>query len=136
MSMAKTRGILIADKEGAGRQQMADFFRKEGYQVETTDSAGNVLGSILDKKLPVLVMGSDFDQKVAPANLIHLLKKCNRHLTIILVSDSQPPSQERKIREEGIFYHALKPQGPEDNEELRQAVECAFHAFKKALRPQ
>jgi DNA-binding NtrC family response regulator len=134
--MAKTRGILIADKESPGRQQMAEFFRNEGYQVETTDSTANVFGSILDRKQPVLVMGSDFDQKVAPANLIHLLKKCNRHLTIILVSDPQPAVQERKIREEGIFYHALKPQGPEDNEELRQAVECAFAAFKRALRPQ
>lgn len=131
--MAKTRGILIADKPTAGRQQMADYFRNQGYQVETTDSAANVFGTILDHKQPVLVMGSDFDRKVSPANLIHLLKKCNRHLTIILVSDPQAPIQERKIREEGVFYRALKPQGPEDNEELRQAVECAF---QKALRPQ
>ena len=32
----------------------------------------------------------------------------------------------RKIRAEGIFYHALKPAKPEDTDEIRQAVKCAF----------
>jgi hypothetical protein len=32
----------------------------------------------------------------------------------------------RKIRNEGIFYHTLKPAKPEDTEEIRQAVKCAF----------
>ena len=32
----------------------------------------------------------------------------------------------RKARHEGIFYHALKPVQSGDEEELRQAVKCAF----------
>jgi hypothetical protein len=32
----------------------------------------------------------------------------------------------RKIRSEGIFYHALRPVSAEDREEIRLAVECAF----------
>ena len=132
--MTRDRGIIIADKDSAYREQMAEFFSDAGYEVETTDSAESVLCSILDRKSPVLVLGSDFDKKVAPANLIHLLKKCNRQLTIILVSDSPPIAQERKIREEGIFYHALKPQKSTDNEEIRQAVECAFNAATKTSR--
>jgi hypothetical protein len=34
----------------------------------------------------------------------------------------------RTIRQEGIFYHALRPVTEEDREEIKQAVECAFKA--------
>lgn len=127
--MTNNEGILIADEDNTIRKSMADFFAEQGYQVETTDSSTSVLRNILEKKTPVLVLGSDFDKKIAPTNLIHLLKKCNRHLTIIFVSDE---NQEKGLREEGMFYPAVKP----NIEEIQQAVECAFNAFKKILRTQ
>jgi hypothetical protein len=37
----------------------------------------------------------------------------------------------RKLRTEGIFYHALKPVDAEDREEIRQAVACAFKNIEK-----
>ncbi len=120
------RGIIIADRDNEYRAQIADFFRQAGYQVETTDSAVHVFCSILEKKIPVLLLGENFDAKLASADLIPLLKRCNRQLAIILVSDTMPLPLIRKIRTEGIFYHALKPVGPMDREELQQAVECAF----------
>lgn len=134
--MTSNEGILIADEDNTIRQKMAEFFVEQGYQVETTDSAASVLSNILEKKAPVLVLGSDFDKKIAPSNLVHLLKKCNRQLTIIFVSDETPLHQERAMREEGIFYHALKPKTTSDIEEIREAVECAFNAFRKILRTQ
>jgi FixJ family two-component response regulator len=120
------RGIIIADRDAEYRSQVADHFRKAGYRVETTDSAVHVLCSILEKKTPVLLLGSDFDKKVSSADLIHLLKKCNRHLHVIMVSDEMPLAQTRKVRQEGIFYYALKPAAAGDTEELGMAVECAF----------
>jgi FixJ family two-component response regulator len=120
------RGIIIADKDAAYRKEMADFFESAGYSVETTDSAVHVLCSILEKQAPVLLLGSDFDKKVATADLIHLLKKCNRNLNVIVVSDDMPLAQARRVREEGIFYHALKPAAFGDTEEIGLAVECAF----------
>ncbi|MCM0080054.1 histidine kinase [Geomonas sp. Red32] len=120
------RGILIADKDGKYRRQLADFFQKAGYAVETTDSAVHVLCSILEKQTPVLLLSSDFDKKVSSRDLIHLLKKCNRHLNVIMVSDEMPLAEARQVRNEGIFYHALRPSSPDDTAELSQAVECAF----------
>lgn len=124
------RAIMIADRDADYRKQMADHFRQAGYQVETTESAAHVLCNILEKQTPVLLLGNDFDNKIPSADLIRLLKKCNRHLHVIIVSDDMPLAQARKIRHEGIFYHALKPAAPDDTEELGMAVDCAF---KKSL---
>ena len=120
------RGIIIADRDAAYRSEVANHFRKAGYRVETTDSAVHVLCSILEKQTPVLLLGSDFDQKICSADLIHLLKKCNRNLHVIMVSDDMPLSVARQVRQEGIFYHALKPAAAGDTEELGMAVQCAF----------
>lgn len=120
------RGIIIADRDGEYRRQLADFFEKAGYAVETTDSTVHVLCSILEKQTPVLLLGSDFDKKVSSAELIHLLKKCNKNLHVIMVSDNMPLAQARQVRQEGIFYHALKPASPGDTQEIGEAVESAF----------
>lgn len=124
--MNEERGIIIADKDTDVRKEVADIFIEAGYQVETTDSAVHVLCNILEKQTPVVLLGNDFDNKVTSADLIHLLKKCNRRLAVILVSDEASLPVVRKIRREGIFYHALKPSSPEDKEEIRQVVGCAF----------
>lgn len=129
------RAIIIADKDAEYRRRIAEHFTKAGYRVETTDSAAHVLCSILEKQTPVLLLGNDFDKKVSSVDLIHLLKKCNRHLNVIMVSDELPPAQVRRIREEGVFYHALKPSGPEDHEELGQAVQCAFEKEEVEQKP-
>ncbi|GAB7026568.1 response regulator [Geotalea toluenoxydans] len=120
------REILIADRDNEFRNQIAEYFRQAGYQVETTDSAIHAFCSIVEKHIPVILLGDDFDGKLASADLIPLLKKCNRQLAIIVVSDEMPLSVARKIRQEGIFYHAFKPAAPADREELHQAVSCAL----------
>jgi response regulator of citrate/malate metabolism len=79
----------------------------------------------LKKAAQVVLLSGHFDELLA-TDLIPLLKKCNRNLTIILVSDDLSLSLIRKVRKEGIFYHALKPVKPEDREEIRQVVQCAF----------
>ena len=94
----------------------------------TTDSAVSVMCDILKKHVPVLLLGGDFDKKIGLPHLLHLLKKCNRHLAVILVSDEATLPMVRTIRQEGIFYHALRPVTEEDREEIKQAVECAFKA--------
>jgi hypothetical protein len=64
------------------------------------------------------------------------MKKCNRDLTIILVASELPLAMLRRARSEGIFYHALKPGTvPGDDEELRQAVKCAFDKVNQSDQP-
>ena len=119
------QGLLIADEDLATRKQMAELFIGAGYQVTVPTSAAGVLYGILKKTAKVVLLGTRFDEFLA-AELIPILKQCNRNLTIILVASELPLSLLRRVRSEGIFYHALKPSRPGDEEELRQAVKCAF----------
>jgi DNA-binding NtrC family response regulator len=120
------REILLADRDSEVRRQVAELFRKEGYKVETTDSAIHVFCTVLEKKYPVVLLGTDFDKKMNLPDMVRLLKQCNRQLSIILLSDEESLPLVRTLRQEGIFYHALKPADRFDTEEIRLAVECAF----------
>jgi len=122
-------GLLIADQDVDCRKQMAELFIEAGYNVIVTNSAANALDGILKKTAQVVLLGSEFDELTA-ADLIPLLKQCNRNLTIILVAADASLPLIRKLRNEGIFYHALKPVNGEDKEEIRQAVKCAFENLR------
>lgn len=126
-------GLLIADENMDSRREMADLFIEAGYDVIVTHSAANALCGILKKTAQVVLLGSQVDEVMA-ADLIPLLRKCDRHLTIILVSDELSLALSRKVRKEGIFYHALRPLGPEDREEIRLAVQCAFDNLAQQQR--
>ena len=121
------QGLLIAEQDMDARKQLADLLIAAGYNVVVTNSAANALDGILKQTAQVVILGSEFDELNA-AELIPLLKKCNRNLTIILVSDDMPLPQIRRLRREGIFFHALK----QDTEEICQAVQCAFRNLVQA----
>lgn len=122
-------GVLIADQDLDSRKQMAEMFIEAGYNVIVTTSAADALHGILKKTAQVVLLGSEFDELNA-ADLIPLLKLCNRDLTIIFVSADASLPVIRRLRNEGIFYHALKPVNSEDREEIRQAVKCAFENLR------
>jgi DNA-binding NtrC family response regulator len=119
------QGLLIADEDLVSRKQMADLFIDAGYQVTVTTTAAGALSGILKKTAQVVLLSTRFDELLA-TELIPILKQCNRNLAIILVASELPLSLLRRARSEGIFYHALKPGRPGDEQELRQAVKCAF----------
>lgn len=123
--MMEMPGLLIADEDVLSRKRMADLFIDAGYQVTVTNSAAGVLYGTLKKTAQVVLLSPKFDELLA-TDLIPLLKQCNRNLSIILVASELPLALIRKARSEGIFYHALKPTKPGDEDELREAVKCAF----------
>lgn len=120
-------GLLIANKNHESREQLASLFDQNEYQITMADSVANALEGIINKEIQVVVIDGHYDEQNI-VKLIPLLKKCNRNISIILVSDGMPMELERRIRKEGIFYHALKTAGEDNGEEIRQAV---IYAFKK-----
>ncbi|MDX2481283.1 MAG: response regulator [Desulfuromusa sp.] len=129
----KTRKILIADRDKTARKELAGFFENSHYEVETTASAAYAIAKIIQKNEPIVILGDSFEEKIASVDVIALMRKCNKNLRIILVSDDSSMETLRRIREEGIFYHALRPHNQEDNEELGSVVECAFETFQPEL---
>ncbi|MCD6269874.1 MAG: response regulator [Deltaproteobacteria bacterium] len=117
--------LLIADRDEETRKRIAGFFNESEYSVIETDSVDVVLHDVLKKDARVILLGSEFDG-LSAIKIIPLLKKCNQNLTIILISNEESPAIIRRFRREGIFYHALKPVNSDDQEELRQVVQCAF----------
>ena len=124
----KDQGILVADKDTAFLREVADHFSDAGYHVETTNSAVHVISNILEKQTPVVLLGSDFDKKINLLELVRLLKKCNRHLAVILVSDEASLPIVKRIRQEGVFYYALRPVTPEDTNEIKQSIKYSLKA--------
>ena len=125
----KARKILIADKDNAARQQLANFFKNSHYEVETTTSAAYAIAKIVQKNEPIVILGDSFEEKIASADVIALMRKSNKNLRIILVSDNSSFETLSSIREDGTFYHALKPHNQADNEKLR----CAVEGFQPAM---
>jgi DNA-binding NtrC family response regulator len=111
------REILLLDSDSKVRTHMADSFREAGYQVETTDSIVHALSTVLERHMPVVLLGSGSGRKIALSELVPLLKKCNRGVSIILVSDEESLSRSSRSARKG-FYHALEPTGREDTEEI------------------
>jgi len=118
-------GLIIADKDVETRKQMANLLIEAGYDVMVTDSAVKAIHGVLKKTAQVVVLGTELDE-VTSAELVPLLKQCNRKLMIILVADNAPLALIRKVRKEGIFYHALRPVEQEGEDEIRLVVKCAM----------
>lgn len=126
----RARKVLIADRDAKARTKLAEFFKNSNYDVETTGSAAYAIAKIVQKQEPIVILGDAFEEKIASVDVIALMRKCNKNLKIILISDDSSLETLRRIRKDGIFYHALKPHDPEDNEELRSVVECAVEGFQ------
>jgi DNA-binding NtrC family response regulator len=124
----KEQGILVADKDTAFLREVTDHFSDAGYHVETTNSAVHVISNILEKQTPVVLLGSDFDKKINLLELVRLLKKCNRHLAVILVSDEALLPIVKRIRQGGVFNYALRPVTPEDTNQIKQSIKYSLKA--------
>jgi DNA-binding NtrC family response regulator len=134
LSIKKEREILLVDRDSEIRRQLVNVLRMDGYLVEATDSAVHAVSTVLARKPPVVLLGSVFDKLIKIQDLIHLLRKYHRQLAIILISNMESLPLIRSLRQEGIYYHALKPVDPEDIEEIRLAVECAFGKLERSCQ--
>jgi len=121
------RLLLIADEDVQTRNSMTQLFDGTEYMVVAADSVDAVLRDVIKREAQVILLGSTFDN-IPAGDLVPILKMCNRNLTIIFISNDVSLPLMRKLRREGIFYHALKPVEAEDREEFVQAVRCAFNS--------
>ncbi len=123
--------VLILDDDKGCRDSMAEIFTDAGFSVTATSSVAPAIQGILKKLTQVVVIGTKCDE-LAAVDVIPIMKRCNPKLPIILIATELSIDLLRRLRADGIFYHAMKPVNAQDREEVRQAVTCAV----KNLRPQ
>jgi CheY-like chemotaxis protein len=116
--------VLVADTGSEYQAGMIHQLAKCGYTPILVTSVRTALRTLGQEAIQVAVLGAEFEG-VQAADLIPLLKIENRNLAIVLVADDPAPQLARRIRQAGIFYHALRPSDPEDTGEILQAVKCA-----------
>ena len=129
------KGLLIANRDHQAREKLASLFSRDEYHVIQADSVGNALEGIINKEIQVVVLDGHCDDHNV-TRLVPLMKKCNRNISIILVTDEMPLELLRRIRKEGIFYHALKTAEEDNREEIYQAVCYAFRKYAENTRIQ
>ena len=117
--------LLVAAKDRNARTEIATILIEAGYDVMVTNSAMKTMLDVIHCNTQVLLLGAELEE-LNSAELLPILKRCNRKLAIILVTDEASLPLMRKVRKEGIFYHALRPEESEGKEEIRQVVKCAI----------
>ena len=122
----KARNLLIVDNDRKSRSSLRKLFGDTHYDVDTTSSAAYAIAKIVQGNDPIVILGDRFEETINVADVVALMKRCNQKLKIILISDDSSLELLKKMREDGIFYHAFKPYDKEDNEELISAVQSAI----------
>lgn len=124
--------LLVAEHDEVRRALITEKFEASGYSVATMGSAAELLQVAFEKQGSVLLLDGSFDALIPPGDLLHLLKRCDPNLQVIMICDEVPPVLARRVHDEGIFYCALKSADPGDTEELETAVWCAFRKNSEA----
>ena len=127
--------IIIAEKNHLSRTRMALAFAERNHFVKTTGSAAYLMQNLLHGGLSVVVLGVGLYEGLSLTTLIQLLKSCDPHSTIILVSDDVSPTEEVKVRQQGIFYRTNRPICALGWDELQQAVDCACNKIRLRTTP-
>ncbi len=120
-----SRKIMIVDDDREMRENMVEYFSGGYYEIESTASAAYAIAKIVQGNRPIVILGDKFEEVIRPVDVIALMKRCSKELNIILVSDDSSLESLRQMREEGIYYHSLRPINIGDFEEIRTAVEYA-----------
>lgn len=120
------RQVLVADKNLRSRQQLVSLLTAAGHEVLALEEVSDVLNALVSRQGRVLVLGSEVGALRA-VELLPLLKRCCREVPVILVAEESSLPLLRRMRREGIFYHALPPRSLDDQRELALAVRCALN---------
>jgi len=118
-SAAKT--VIVADTDRAVRNQLFVLLSAKGYEVRTTDSASDLIREV-EKARGIVVLDAELSGMKA-YEIIPLMKRINPKSPIIVMSASSSLELAQRIRNEGIFFYAMKPI---DADEIRTVVESAF----------
>ena len=120
------RTLLIVDGNKTTRNETKSFFKNTNYNVESTSSAAYAIAKIVQGHNPLVILGETFEEIISSADVIALMRRCNKQLKIVLISDNNSLDSLKQIYQDGILYHSLSIQTDEDRNDLLQVINHAI----------
>lgn len=102
--VGKCEIVLIADPGCKLATALAPGLSETGYQVKAVDNMKDLLMTLQNEKVNVLVMDVCLAQDMG-YEAIPFIKGLCRHLLIIVTTEENNPEQENTVRQKGIFYY-------------------------------
>ena len=123
----KAKTILIAYQDDSWIGPLLTLLRGTGYRIEATKLVSDVLRKVRGENFYVVLLDDEMEG-IKAYDLVPLLKKVRPRVQIIVISSEESVGFAKRLRDEGIFYQAMKPI---DSEEIRSAVACAFEKIER-----
>jgi DNA-binding NtrC family response regulator len=106
----KCSRLLIAERGCELAQGLSSWLTEQGHQCKTVDNIKDVLMTLQNEKINVLVMDAHLPEDMG-YEAISIIKGLHRKLPIIITADENNPEQESQIRQKGIFYYHVNSFG-------------------------
>ncbi len=123
----RLKTILIALENDFDIKALSTYFHSNGYKIEVSRSVSDAIRKIRKGNIDVILLDDEIEG-VKACDIVPLFKRINTRIQIIVISGEESFSFIKRLRDEGIFYHALKPI---DMEEIQSAVRCAFEKIRR-----
>lgn len=118
--MVQEKVILVVDSDADSNGLLAAKLDKDGYQVETVQRVGDILEKVLTSQVSLIVMNL---QVIPDCEVIPMIRKINKNIPIITVTDDDSIEMEKRVRQEGVFFYFVKPFTIED---MKTAIKSAI----------
>jgi DNA-binding NtrC family response regulator len=118
----ETARILIVDDEAVVRDSLADWFRDEGYRVDTADSAKSALAELAHANWDIFLLDIRMPG-IDGLELQRKLKEAQPDATVIIMTAYASVESAIEAMKQGAYDYILKPFNPDDLE----------HTIQKAL---
>jgi DNA-binding NtrC family response regulator len=111
--MEKGGTLLIAEHGCELSECLQPWLKENGHQLITVDNIKDVLMTLQNEKINVLVMDVCLPEAMG-YEAISIIKGMYRKLPIIVTAEENNPEQESRIRQKRIFYYHVKSFGMDE----------------------
>ncbi len=123
--------LLIVDQNAEERAKIEAFFSSSPVEVEATASAAYAIAQVARQQESIVILGDMFEEEITAPEVVALMRRCNRNLPIILVSDESFLETLHHIRKAGVLSCEQGGHNSKGKKELRHIVESAVDVFSR-----
>lgn len=116
------RKILIIDPDSKERNQLAEYFKKKKYSVETGEGLTDAVKKLAQNHYPCIIMDVDLPE-MKGYDAVSIIKNIEPKTKVIVTTKKNSKNLEAKVREQDIFFYFIKSFG---KEELKLAINNVF----------